>query len=351
MLARLADAIVETLRQNRELVAATIISRQGSTPRNAGTKMLIFQDGGFLGTIGGGLFESKIIERAGRVMAEGRPAFMSFDLTSQDVAAMDMICGGRLEVFLDLLRPDENTLAVFEAWLDGLTAGRPGFMVTAVTGDEPESDGVAHALVEASGRMTGRLPFSRETLDEALQEAAGAAALWLGRREGATVLVEPTLAVKTAYFIGAGHVSMPAAHLAALTGFRVVVVDDRPEFANQERFPDAAQVEVIPDFDHCLEGRPVDDDSFIVIVTRGHLHDKGALTQALKTRAGYIGMIGSRRKRDAIYQALLNEGFTEDDLRRVHSPIGLNIDAETPEELAVCILAEMIQVRARLKKV
>ena len=99
--------------------------------------------------------------------------------------------------------------------------------------------------------------------------------------------------------------AVPTAHLAALVGFRVVVVDDRPEFANAERFPEAYKILVIKDFNHAFDGLEIDADSFIVIVTRGHQYDRAVLEQSLKTTAGYIGMISSRRKREAIYEALM----------------------------------------------
>jgi xanthine dehydrogenase accessory factor len=144
-------------------------------------------------------------------------------------------------------------------------------------------------------------------------------------------------------------VAQPTLHLAALTGFRTEIVDDRPDFANRERFPEADRVCVIDDFRNAFGGLAVDDTSFLVIFTRGHHHDLTVLAQALRTEAAYIGMIGSKRKRDAIYTALLKAGFTQADLQRVHSPIGLAIGAETPEEIGVSIVAELIQERARLR--
>jgi xanthine dehydrogenase accessory factor len=158
--------------------------------------------------------------------------------------------------------------------------------------------------------------------------------------------VEPTVLPGTVYLFGAGHVSRPVAELASLVDFQTVVIDDRDEFANAERFPRADRVIVAPSSHQSFEGLEIDRDSYLVIVTRGHLHDKTVLEQALKTDAGYIGMIGSRRKRDLIYQELLTKGFSQKDLGRVHAPIGLAIGAETPEEIAVSIVAELIQVRA-----
>ena len=128
--------------------------------------------------------------------------------------------------------------------------------------------------------------------------------------------------------------------------FYTVVLDDREEFANRQRFTDSDEIVVLKSFEDAFVGRVFDTNSYIVIVTRGHSHDKTVLAQALKTNAEYIGMIGSRRKRDIIYQKLLADKFSQTDIDRVHSPIGLNIRAETPEEIAISIVAELIQSRA-----
>jgi xanthine dehydrogenase accessory factor len=127
-----------------------------------------------------------------------------------------------------------------------------------------------------------------------------------------------------------------------------VVLDDRSDFANKERFPKADRIIVIPSYENLFSGLDIDQDSYLVIVTRGHLHDKTVLEQSLRTKAGYIGMIGSRRKQHLVYEELLEKGFTEDDLKRVHNPIGLDIHAETPEEIAVSIVAELISARSRI---
>jgi xanthine dehydrogenase accessory factor len=149
-------------------------------------------------------------------------------------------------------------------------------------------------------------------------------------------------------------VGASVSHLASFVHFRVVVLDDRSEYVSEERFPDSDQRIVLESFEDAFGGLPVDRDSYVVIVTRGHSHDRTILGQALRTDAGYIGMIGSKRKNHLIFQGLLLEGFTHDDLQRVSAPIGIPIGGETPEEIAVSIVAQMIQVRDRyeqLKKV
>ena len=164
--------------------------------------------------------------------------------------------------------------------------------------------------------------------------------------EGKRFFVEPLSSEGTVYIFGAGHIGQKLAPLTKFVGFQTVVLDDREQFANRELFGSADRVVVLESFDDAMKDLAIDEQSYLVIVTRGHAHDKTVLGQALKTSAGYIGMIGSRKKRDATYAVLAGEGFTTQDLLRVHSPIGLNIRAETPEEIAVSIVAELIQARA-----
>ncbi|GIW08596.1 MAG: hypothetical protein KatS3mg060_3401 [Dehalococcoidia bacterium] len=146
--------------------------------------------------------------------------------------------------------------------------------------------------------------------------------------------------------VGAGHVAKPTAALGKMVGFRVTVLDDRPDFANWERFPDADEV-IAEDFRLTLERLvpQMHRQTYVVLVTRGHRQDEMVLRQVIGSRAGYIGMIGSRRRARLVLEELLADGFPEEQVRRVHSPIGLDIRAETPEEIAVSIIGEIISVR------
>ena len=161
------------------------------------------------------------------------------------------------------------------------------------------------------------------------------------------IFVEPIISDPILYLFGGGHVSTCIVPLAHEVDFKVVVIDDRPEFSDPVKFPEADEVHNYS-FEGVMEKLPVNESSYLVIVTRGHVHDKTVLAQSLKTSAVYIGMIGSRRKISIIYKKLMEEGFSEKDIERVYSPIGIDIGAETPEEIAVSIVAELIKVRAGL---
>lgn len=154
----------------------------------------------------------------------------------------------------------------------------------------------------------------------------------------------------TAYIFGGGHVAYALEPVLRHVDFRTIVIDDREEYSNPQRYPRAAQTLVVDDFDKAFDDIDTDEDSYIIIVTRGHRGDLKVLRQALKKPHAYLGMIGSRRKNRLLYDALIEEGFKEEDFQDIYSPIGLSIGSETPEEIAISIVAEIIQVRAELNK-
>jgi len=326
------------LDSGNNVVSATIATSEGSTPRTAGSKMLVLAGGKMAGTVGGGLVEAQVLREAARVHAEGGARLLDFDLTGELAAGADMICGGKLRVFLERIVPAADS-AFFRELGACIAKGGRCLALTSL-------DTAARTLLGPREVLAGaQLP--PEVMETALAESSGIQApILLQTLEGRWFL-EPWAAPAPLFIAGAGHVSRPTAQLASMVGFSVTVLDDRPDFANNTRFPWAQSIVVTPDMGNCLDGFSLGNDASLVIVTRGHVHDGTVLAKALGTDAGYIGMIGSRRKRDAIYARLRQDGFTDGDIARVHCPVGLDIGAETPEEIAVSILAELIQERAK----
>jgi xanthine dehydrogenase accessory factor len=265
-----------------------------------------------------------------------------------------MICGGDVDIFLEPLSPEnQDQIQGFRRILDIQKRGGAGLLVTVVNVDRWQKDRVPRLFILPGAEPIGYLPGMKAVEEELAKNMPR----WLKQREPRLVVsrddlggsvglfVEPILSDPVLYIFGGGHVSAQIIPLASKVGFKVEVIDDRPEFADPKKFPDAAKVHQFA-FEGVLAKIPVDESSYLVIVTRGHIHDKSVLEQCLRTKAKYIGMIGSRRKKAMIYEKLLEEGFTKSDLDRVHAPIGLDIGAETPEEIAVSIVGELIQVRA-----
>jgi len=341
--------IYRLLNSGESFVLATIISRTGSTPRTAGARMIIRRDGGIVGTIGGGPVEGAVMAAAPDVLSSGRFGILSFDLDRSGAAGeMDMICGGRLEILLERLSPTSEVNCLFHVLNEARRQGRR-YLLAAGIPDVDDAGEILRAAIFMDGDIVANDGFPRAVLPALLEKTRKARAPVMVVHHERRYLTEPALMPHTAYLFGAGHVSQAVSRLTRMVGFRTVVLDDRAEFANSERFPLADDVRVIESFHLAFSDLPVDPDSYLVILTRGHHHDRTVLREALGTDAGYIGMIGSRRKRDAIYAALRDAGHTDTDFARVHCPIGVGIQAETPEEIAVSIVAELIAARAARK--
>ncbi len=342
----------EAVRQGKTCALATIVKQAGPAPRGVGTQCLIMADGSIVGTVGGGLLEVRTIREAAKVFETGLPRRLSLVLKGKDVEQSDMLCGGQAEVFIEPVSGPSH-VPIFQEVAAIEKRGGKAVVATVLDPTMWEGDRVPKLLVRDDGQTIGQVS-DMEWLEEivshemaAILDTRSPRLIPVERGEGYSldIFLEPVAANPVLYVFGGGHVSRQIVPLAARVGFRVVVVDDREEFTRKEQFPDADEVHLMR-FKGAVEGLPIDKDAFLVIVTRGHMHDKDVLAQALKTSARYVGMIGSKRKRDMIYDKLLEEGFTPDDLKRVHSPIGLEIGAETPEEIAVSIVAELIKVRA-----
>lgn len=346
----LLNEICGLLKEGESFVLATILSHSGSTPRTSGAKMLIRAGGKIIGTIGGGLLEAQVIKRAPDLFDTGCTCVEHFALNADTTDSMDMICGGSLSVLLELVVADPDNRQMFDR-LRTLAAGHGmGLVVTPIPGSQESGVPSEKCLIEPDGPNAGKKCSTIPNLSVLFSSYRHLRKPAVVIHEHRKYYIEPMAHQESLFLFGAGHVSQSVARLGHTVGFRTVVVDDRPEFANRKRFGEVDEILVPQHFDDAIESMTIDGDSYLVIVTRGHLHDRTVLAQALKTKAGYIGMIGSKRKRDAIYASLLTAGYTQSDFERVHSPIGLDIDAETPEEIAVSIVSELIAVRASRRK-
>jgi xanthine dehydrogenase accessory factor len=333
----------ELLNSGERIVLARIIKRTGSAPRAVGSKCIVKLDGLVVGTIGGGSLEHEVIERAKVVLDSGKSELYQVKLTGNDVTKTDMICGGAVDVYLEPLFPENQETVDFFAALKELTASNmDGILFTQVNADTSALDTQTRMLKSEGGSKGEIHGLTEESLE--LNELTHPQLIPLPDGE-VRIFAEPVTIDPVLFLFGAGHVSTFVASLAKTVGFHVAVIDDRLEFANRERFPDADEIHVL-EFARAFDRITITDSSYIVIVTRGHTFDKIVLEAALRTEPAYVGMIGSRKKRDLIFQALREKEVSDEKIETVHSPIGLDIAAETPEEIAVSIVAELIKVRA-----
>ena len=339
---------VETLRDGRPCVLATVVRTKGSTPQKAGAMLLVKDDGSGLGTLGGGCVEGDIWFAAKEMLRDGSgPEFKDYYL-NEDIAARDgLVCGGTMYFYLEPLRSLDDFLPLGDEILEAYDGGEPVSLATVVNSpNRPELLG-AKLLLRADGTVSGTLGSG--TLDEpALEVAQRVAAIGntesISTEDGTEIFVEGFTTPPTLVMVGGGHVGKATADLANFLGYRVYIVDDRPEFSNDGRFPYAEQTIVTP-YEYWSDLLSINVNTFVVVATRGHRYDDMALESALKTRARYIGLLGSRRKTLMIYRRLLEQGITKERIRELYAPIGLNIGALTPEEIAVSIMSEVIMVR------
>jgi xanthine dehydrogenase accessory factor len=339
------EHLTELLVGGERLALCTVLRLAGSGPRRPGAKMLLRDAGGSVGTVGGGGLEKRAGTWAQEVLRTGRALCRPFALDLQQASDEGMTCGGEVEVLVEFL--DGATAVVrdfFAQVLAVLRRGEQGYLVTAIS---QEGAGVAtERFLVSGGRSAASLPAPGHSLPGDLLRSPAPPAPLLVERGTIRYFLEPLAPPITVYIFGGGHIAVRLAPLCHLLGFRTVVVDDRADFASRERFPQASELVVASSFDHALENLPIGEDGYVVIVTRGHGGDEAILRQALRRRPGYIGMIGSLRKRALIFEQLTREGFTSEDFARVVCPVGLPIGAETPEEIAVSIAAQLVATRA-----
>jgi xanthine dehydrogenase accessory factor len=249
------SAVAAALDTGEPVALVTIVSTTGSTPQRVGAKMLVYEDGRTVGTIGGGCYENDAFWKAREAIKSRRPLLLHYELSDDFAQETGLICGGQMDVYIEPVEPS------------------------------------------------------------------------------------PSL-----YVVGAGHVGFHLARLAHEVGFRVTVVDDREKFANRERFPDAAEV-IAEDIPTWLGRTHLPSHAYVVVVTRGHTNDLEAVRALAPRDLRYLGLIGSRAKVARIYEALIVDSMPAEALHHVHAPIGLDIGAVTPQEIAVSILAELIAVK------
>lgn len=335
--------ILRLLGQGHKVASAVIVRQDGSAPRGPGARLLADESGLLFGTVGGGLAESRVLEWCREAMRDGHSRFHSVDMDGKLAAGADMICGGRVAVLVECLQPADVPL--FQQIATTLDAGKGGLLCLRLHVDAPQRLYFPADTLPWPAHIPSLADLPAHATVHSLHEPSGS-----GPALPHDWFLEPVLPPWRLILAGGGHVSRPTAHMADLVGFEVTVLDDRSEFATPERFPAARQTLTVPEFANCLRSCPPNARTCVVILTRGHVHDATVLEQALHSAAGYIGMIGSRRKRDQVYSSLQQKGFSAEVLAAVHCPIGLPINAQTPEEIAVSILAELILYRNSLQE-
>lgn len=347
----LYHALKRQLERHYTVAFATVTDVKGSVPREVGTQMLIHPLGQHEGTVGGGCGEADVIRGGMDVMQSGRPANVQGDFTEPISMQATGVCGGLMNVFVEawgLPERRSQDVTMLETILSAIKQQTPLAIVRVLRSDDPACVG-QRAVVGAGDQISwGELGLGDEA--ETVRKAAGQA-LKQGRHRSlhlqataTDLFIEVLQRPPRLMIVGAGHIAVPLCQLGVLCDFGVTVIDDRTQFANAQRFPLADTV-IAADIQQTVRELASDENTYVVLVTRGHALDVACLLELIDRPLAYIGMIGSRRRLRAVFELLQSEyGMAREQLAQVHAPIGLPIAAETPAEIAVCIMAEVINV-------
>lgn len=329
----------QTLEQGKDAVLVTVVASSGSTPRGAGARMLVTKEGRIYGTIGGGAVEFKSEEIAADVLKEKNSLTEHFLLRKNDVLDLGMVCGGDVTVYFHYIPAgDAATLALCKEVADCYEVGEQCFLITDITEKGAGSlslYGMKRGLFgpEVPASVIENLKFKPSQFEA----------------DGRLYYSEILIRSGRVYIFGGGHVAQALVPALTAVNFRCVILEDREEFCRPELFPGVEETKLI-DNQHIEDYIQVTPEDYICIMTRGHKDDMICEAYAMKTPACYIGVIGSRRKVASVNARLMDMGFTEKDLERITTPIGLEILAETPAEIAVSITAQLIHERAKRTK-
>lgn len=330
------------LANDKAVALATVISTWGSAPRREGAKLALTADGQIAGSVSGGCVEGAVVEAGIDVLESDRPRLLHFGVADETAWEVGLACGGEIELFVESLDP-----ALYAQARDWLQTGQAGVIATVVAG--PETLLGRHLLLDESGAPAGSLGLA---LDEAAVEVARAALL-TGRPRRATLAATPEpvelfLDVlqppPTLVVVGGVHIAIPLTRMAQAAGYRTVVVDPRRAFGSAERFPHVDRLvqawpqEALPDLS-------LGSHTAVALLTHDPKIDDPALKIVLTTPVFYVGALGSSRTHARRRRRLQEAGLTPEQLDRIHGPIGLDINARTPEEIAVAILAQIVQTR------
>lgn len=334
------ENIVDYLTENQHGMLATIVWTSGSTPAPPQSKMLLDINGNRIaGTIGGGCVEDAVMRRAAAIQDKNVAAILDFELNDDD-AESGLICGGTLKVLIEPINNSHQLL--FQKLAERCNAGLETILVTKI-GKDNDSE---KSIIDKENKL---LEGGLENIPAIPKNVIEKHSPVMQNVDEDLYIFEPIEGKSPLYIFGGGHVGKVVSKFGAQCGFSVTIVDDRIEYANREKFPEADETICLP-FRNISEHLSIGESAFVLIVTRGHSYDELVLEQVLKFNPKYIGMIGSKRKVLVAYKNLFAKGIDEAKLKTVFAPVGLEIGAISVEEIAISIVAEMVSVRRKSEK-
>jgi len=330
---------------NQSIAIATVIQTWGSSPRRAGAKMAITPDGKITGSVSGGCVEGAVFESGVEVLKSNKPQLLHFGVADETAWEVGLACGGSIDIFVKPLEPN-----FFKSLRSVLLEEQTAVIVTVVRG--PDDLLGREILVHDDGNVLGTI--SNELDERVLNVARETLARGISERvmlsDSIEVFLEVSLPPPTLIAVGGVHITIALMALAKTLGYRTVVIDPRSAFGSEARFPHVDQlIQLWPD--EAFQQVPPNRSTAIAMLTHDPKLDDPALKIALPSPAFYVGALGSKTTQAKRRKRLLDEGLTEAQLNRLHGPIGLEIGAGTPEEIAMSIMAEIVSARNDAKEV
>jgi xanthine dehydrogenase accessory factor len=321
------DTLERWVGEGLRVATATVVSTERSAPRDPGAVLAVSEKGEVAGSVTGGCVEPAVYEEAQAVLAGGPPRLLRYGIADDEAFEVGLPCGGTVHIFVDALDP-----ALVAPIAEAVRSERPVALAVAVTGERIGEKRLVYADERPDGELVER---ARELL---VRGETGF--VELGEEE---IFVSTFAPRPRMYVFGAIDFASALASIGRFLGYRVTVCDARAKFVTPERFPDVDEL-VVDWPDRFLAAAPVDERTAICVLTHDNKFDVPILKVALAGPAGYIGAMGSRRTTERRNERLLEEGVGEEQLARIHAPIGLRIGSRTPEEVAVAIAAEIVSV-------
>lgn len=328
------------LGRGENIALITVISTTGSTPGKVGYKMLVWgKKGETIGTVGGGLVEAEIIDSAGRMLQtpENKVVKISLGRTEDDERG---ICGGSIEFLIESF--NTKSLPLFEELTGTIENGDKSVLLSIISPGKPPEKFLLQNAEQVS--TATHINLSSETIVSIQKLITREESAKIIMADSTELFIETISEQPMVFIFGAGHLAYYISQYAKSLNFRYTVYDDRAEFANKERFPQADNI-IVEDYESVLDKVKINKNSYIVIVTKGHKSDEIVLEKAVKTDVKYIGMIGSKTKTLTILKKLGKKGIPDQILKKVYSPIGISIGALTPQEIALSIVSELVKIR------
>ena len=349
--------LLDKLKEQKPLVLATIVDTKGSTPQVPGASALFSSEGLLEGTLGGGLLEADAQRKALKTLKKKASLLSEFRLKADISSEEEAICGGEVKILIDA-SPEEHR-DTFLGLSQSLTKRKPGILATFINRLSEEKVSFFRRWIERKEKFAvdpgEHLSLFKKEIRKAFLEGKPfflkiKKEIFPEKAKERFLFLEPIFPLPQLVIAGAGHVGQAVTHLGSLLNFEVTVIDDRPEFANKEKLPDADHI-IVDEIGNAIQNFHISSATYLVIVTRGHKHDGAALRQCISSEASYIGMIGSVRKIKLMRKKFLEEGWaTSRQFDRVCAPIGIDIQSKTVEEIAISIAAQLVLVRGQIQE-